>query len=178
MPPDPCRRVGSRRRGKLLPWELIQAVGIEGRRGRPFDVSDSKGPLQLSRGATSEQVKARNADSAQVLRLKAQVSAAHLHGIAFDEHLGDAREKQTAENLRVPALACNPVEVVVRIEPARVKDGMYLRLYVGDQQLRLARERVVHPIDRAIPLLRSPAGDIAPMQRGGVCFEEIGRAHV
>jgi hypothetical protein len=58
----------------------------------------------------------------------------------------------------------------MKVEP-RVKNGMDLRLDVGDQQLRLARERVAYPIDRSIPLLRSPPGDIALEQRGSVCLE-------
>jgi len=44
----------------------------------------------------------RNTDAAQVLRLEAEVAAAHAHSIALDDELGDAGHQQAAEDFVVP----------------------------------------------------------------------------
>ena len=97
---------------------------------------------------------------AKVLRLKAQVSAAHPGGVGRNEQAGDTGEQDGLKGAKIPVIGCDVVEVVMGVELPVLVDDMGLALDIGDEQLRRSCQGRINAVDGTIPIRRGFLCDV------------------
>ena len=93
----------------------------------------------------------RDANPAQILRLKAQVATVHFCRVSRNEKASDARHEDRLQCFQIPNIGGDEVQIVVRIEMSRLVNDMGLALNVRDQKLRFIGERWINAVNRTVP---------------------------
>jgi len=102
--------------------------------------------------------------------LETQITTAHLYAVRFDEKLTNCRNEKSSQNLQIPFLGLNEVQVMVRVGLPTIENRLKNIPDVGDIELGLLRKRMGHTINRLIPGVRALLRGVTLFEGGAVLF--------